>query len=238
MSIHLPQLQHPKGMLTTQDISCITDNMFFCLTCIKCPSIVYIGETGRRLSDPFREHRRGVINGKNDLPLLAFLNQANHYHTLKDMKVAVLKAGLTNQDYCKKQEKCFISDVELCGSVGINQDFSFSWITHFFAYSRRRALPRPARALAIVCNRARELIQIYFAFSDWLRSPGKFFITNWHLTYLEDANNIPSIRWYELWYTIDQPRFQGRQPSCLFLSELKKKMAFTTIRRRNSWISN
>ena len=160
MSIHLPQLQHPKGMLTTQDISCITDNVVYCLTCIKCPSIVYSGETGRGLADRFREHRRDVINGKNDLPLPTFFNQANHYrwflgvadtndviqkiektlnnthtttqkltnnsfrntkkhphyHTLKDMKVAVLKAGLANQDYCKKQEKCLISHVELYGS--------------------------------------------------------------------------------------------------------------------------
>ena len=116
MSIQLPQLQHPKGMLTTQDISCITDNVVYCLTCIKCPSIVYIGETGRRLADCFREHRRDVINGKNNLPLPAFFNQANHYHTLKDMKVAVLEAGLANQDYCKKQEKRLISDAELNGS--------------------------------------------------------------------------------------------------------------------------
>ena len=116
MSIHLPKLQHPKGMLTTQDISCITGNVVYCLTCIKCPSIVYIGETGRRLADRFREPRKDVINEKNDLPLPAFFNQANHYRTLKDMKVAVLKAGLVNQDYCKKQEKCLTSDVELYGS--------------------------------------------------------------------------------------------------------------------------
>ena len=32
------------------------------------------------------------------------------------MKVAVLKAGLANQDYYKKQEKRLISDVELNGS--------------------------------------------------------------------------------------------------------------------------
>ena len=116
MSIHLPQLQHPKGVLTTQDTSCITDNVVYYFTCIKRPSIVYIGETGRRLADRFREDRRDVINEKNDLPLPAFFNQANHYHTLKDMKVAVLKAGLANQDYCEQQEKRLISDVELYGS--------------------------------------------------------------------------------------------------------------------------
>ena len=85
---------------------------------------------------------------------------------------------------------------------GLNQDFSFSWITHLFAYSRRRALPRPA--LALVCNRARELISQtflkvyslyiinskYFVFSDWLQSPGQFLITNWRLPYLEEMRVI------------------------------------------------
>ena len=67
---------------------------------------MYIGETGRRLADPFREHRRDVINGRNDLPVPAYFNQANH--TLEEMKVAVLKAGQANQEYRKKQEMTLI----------------------------------------------------------------------------------------------------------------------------------
>ena len=30
----------------------------------------------------------------------------------------------------------------------------------------------------------------YFAFSDWLQSPELFFITNWRLQYLEDADSM------------------------------------------------
>ena len=33
----------------------------------------------------------------------------------------------------------------------------------------------------------------YFAVSDWLQSPGWFFMTNWWLPYLADASNVPSI---------------------------------------------
>ena len=95
----------PKGHVNiTGHFSCITDNVVYCLTCAKCPSTVYIGETG--LADRFREHRRDVINGRNDLPVPAHFNQANH--TVEHMKVAVLKAGLANQDYRKKQEMRFI----------------------------------------------------------------------------------------------------------------------------------
>ena len=92
----------PKGhVYITGHFSCITEHVVYCLSCTKCPSIVYIGETGRRLADCFREHRRD-INGRNDLPVPARFNQPNH--TLEDMKVAVLKAGLANQEYRKKQE--------------------------------------------------------------------------------------------------------------------------------------
>lgn len=48
-------------------------------------------------------------------------------------------------------------------------------------------------------------------------------ILNWHSPYLEDVSNIPSTRWYKLWYTIDQPPFQARQPSFLSTSELEIK---------------
>ena len=83
-------------------IPAVTDNVVYCLTCITCPSTVYIGEIGRSLADRFREHRRDVINGRNDLPVPAHFNQENH--TLEDLKVAVLRAGLANQEYLKKQE--------------------------------------------------------------------------------------------------------------------------------------
>ena len=71
---------------------------------------MYIGETGRRLADRFRENRRDVINGRYDLPVPPHFNQTNH--TLEDMKVAVLKAGLANQEYRKKQEMKLIFKYE------------------------------------------------------------------------------------------------------------------------------
>jgi len=48
--------------------------------------------------------------------------------------------------------------------------------------------------------------------------------------YSTSAISYPTrIRGIVVKYTIYQPRFQARQPSCLFLSELKKKMASTAI---------
>ena len=70
----------PKGHVNIWGhFSCITDNVVYCLTCIKCSSTVYIGETGRRLADRFREHRRHVINGRNDLYLLTSTRPITHW---------------------------------------------------------------------------------------------------------------------------------------------------------------
>ena len=78
---------------------------------------MYIGEIGRRLADRFREHPRDIINGRNDLPVPAHFDQANH--TLENMKVAVLKADLANQEYRKKQEMRSIFNYGTVGPSGL-----------------------------------------------------------------------------------------------------------------------
>ena len=62
---------------------------------------------------------------------------------------------------------------------------------------------------------------------------GKKEISNWCFPYLEDASNIPSIRWY-IW--LETRLIDGRfswKGSRLFTSELKI-IAFKVIQRRNS----
>ena len=141
MLIHHPNYNTQRACFNTGHFSCITEHVVYCLSCTKCPSIVYIGETGRRLADRFRKHRRDIINGRNDLPVPAHFNQPNH--TLEDIKVAVLKAGLANQEHRKKQEMRLIFKYGTVGSRGLNQDLSFTRITplppFFLAYSRALA---------------------------------------------------------------------------------------------------
>lgn len=111
---------------------CITEHVVYCLSCTKCPSTVYIGETGPTFADRFREHCRDVINGRNDLPVPAHFNSTNH--TLDDMKVVVLKEGLANQDYRKKQEMSLIFKYgTMCPSVTLTKTL-VSHESLFFAY--------------------------------------------------------------------------------------------------------
>ena len=62
---------------------------------------------------------------------------------MEDIKVAVLKAGLANQEYRKKQEMRLIFNYGTVGPKGLKQDFSFTWITPplliytFFVYYLR-----------------------------------------------------------------------------------------------------
>ena len=70
------------------------------------PGVVYIGETGRRLGDRFREHRLDVIKKKVALPVPAHF--AGMYHQLKDMQVAVIRAGLPERDKRIREEMRFI----------------------------------------------------------------------------------------------------------------------------------
>ena len=47
--------------------TCITSQLIYCISCHKCPGVVYIGETGRSLSDHFW---LDVIKKKVALPIL------------------------------------------------------------------------------------------------------------------------------------------------------------------------
>ena len=49
-----------------------------------------------------------------------------HIKVFGNMKVAVLKAGLANQEYRKKQEMRLIFKYGTVGPRGLNQDFSFT----------------------------------------------------------------------------------------------------------------
>ena len=86
---------------------------------------VYIGETGRRFADRFREHRLDVLHKKSDLPVAQHFN--NPGHSLGDVRVAVLKSGLARMDVRQRDEMRQIFKFQTLAPRGINRDFSFLW---------------------------------------------------------------------------------------------------------------
>ena len=102
--------------------SCTSTNVIYCITCDKCPKI-YIGETGRRLSDRFAEHLRSARNNDADKPVARHFNSLNHYPT--DMKVCALLPISGGNDNRKRQEKRLIYRLGTTFPDGLNERFSF-----------------------------------------------------------------------------------------------------------------
>ena len=60
-----------RSIKITDHFTCTSANVIYCITCTYCNKI-YIGDTGRRLGDRFREHLRDMErNDKNTFKLVA-----------------------------------------------------------------------------------------------------------------------------------------------------------------------
>ena len=70
-----------QSVKVTDHFTCITTNVIYCITCTLCKKI-YIGETGRRLADRFREHLRDAEQNNTDAskPVARHFNLPNHSH--------------------------------------------------------------------------------------------------------------------------------------------------------------
>ena len=115
----------PGGQIKiTGHFTCTSDNVIYCISCRKCPVSVYIGETGRRLADRFREHRLDVLHKKSDLPVAIHFNSPGH--SLEDILVAVLRSGLSKRDVRQREEMRQIFKFQTLAPHGMNRDFSFT----------------------------------------------------------------------------------------------------------------
>ena len=103
---------------------------------------IYIGETGRRLGDPFREHLRDVENNDKEAskPVARHFNLANH--SQEHMAVCGLSLLLGNTESRKNIEEKFIFQIGTLSPCGINERFSFllfSYIILLFVSTNHEA---------------------------------------------------------------------------------------------------
>ena len=84
---------------------------------------LYIGETGRRLSDRFAEHLRSVRNNGVDKPVARHFNAANH--SISDMKFCAISPNSGGNDSRKRHEKRLIFKIGTIHPHGLNERFSF-----------------------------------------------------------------------------------------------------------------
>ena len=109
----------------TDHFTCTSANVIHCITCTYCNKL-YIGETGRRLGDRFREHLRDVERNDKDAskPVARHFNLPNH--SKQHMAVCGLSLHLGSSESRKTLEQKFIFQIGTLNPHGINERFSFN----------------------------------------------------------------------------------------------------------------
>ena len=104
----------------TDHFTCFSANVIYCITCALCKKI-YIGETGRRLADRFREHLRDVEKNDTDAskPVARHCNLPNHSH--HNMTICGLSLHHGNTESPKNLEQKFIFQLGTLYPHGINE---------------------------------------------------------------------------------------------------------------------
>ena len=97
----------------------------YCITCTLRKKL-YIGETGRRLGDRFREHLRDVEkDGKNaSKPVARYFNLPNH--SMQHTAVCGLSLNQGSTESRKTLEQKFMFQIGNLNPHGINERFSFN----------------------------------------------------------------------------------------------------------------
>ena len=116
----------PKRSIKITDcFTCTPANVIYCITCTLCKKI-YIGETGRRLGDRFREQLREVERNDKDTskPAARHFNLPNH--SSQHMMICGLSLHQGNMESRKNLEQKFIFQIGTLNPHGINERFLFN----------------------------------------------------------------------------------------------------------------
>ena len=123
---NVEKISGPKRSITITDhFTCTSANVIYCITCTFCKKL-YIGETGRRLGDRFREHLRDVEKDENNAskPIARHFNLPNH--SKQHMAVCGLSLHQGSTESRKTLEQKFIFQIGSLNPHGINERFSFN----------------------------------------------------------------------------------------------------------------
>ena len=113
-------------LLSLCDVCSADDCRSNCITCTLCRKL-YIGETGRRLGDRFREHLRDVEKDDQNTskPVVRhFKNLPNHSN--QHMVVCGLSLHQGSTESRKTLAQKFIFQIGTLNPNGINERFSFN----------------------------------------------------------------------------------------------------------------
>ena len=115
---------HKRSVKITDRFTCTSANVIYCITCTLCNKL-YIGETGGRLGDRFRERLRDVEKNDKD----ASRPVARHFHLPNHSKKHMAICGLSRLQVRRKAARIWnknSSSKSALNPHGINERFSFN----------------------------------------------------------------------------------------------------------------
>ena len=124
--LNTSKISGPKRSVKITDrFMCTSANIIYCITCTLCNKL-YIGETGRRPDDQFREHLRDVEENDKDASKPVARRFNLHSHSKQHMAICglCLHQGATESRKNLKQK--FIFQIGTLNPHGINERFSFN----------------------------------------------------------------------------------------------------------------
>ena len=122
-SFEASRVKGPKGSHQVNGhFDCTTSNIIYCITCTLC-SKLYIGESGRKLGDHFREHLLDTKNKGLDLskPVARHFNLPGHSH--EHMEICGINLHLGNNETRKRKEQRLIFKLGTLAPNGIKERF-------------------------------------------------------------------------------------------------------------------
>ena len=123
---NIEKISGPKRSIKITDHStCTSANVIYCISCTSCKKL-YIGETGRRQGERFREHLRDVEGNDKGAskPAARHLNLPNH--SKQHMAICGLSLQLGSSESRKTLGQKFIFQIGALNSLSINEPFSFN----------------------------------------------------------------------------------------------------------------
>jgi hypothetical protein len=113
----------PKSTFQIKDhFNCTSSNLVYCIQCSACNSL-YIGETGRRLGDRFRDHLYDIRKKDLTKPVSRHFN--SHNHSESDITVFGLMFSRGDNQSRKTIEMRLIHSLGTVNPHGINERFAF-----------------------------------------------------------------------------------------------------------------
>jgi hypothetical protein len=118
-----PAVSFPKGSFEVRaGFSCVSRNLIYTIVCLRCHK-KYIGETGRRLGDRFREHIYDISRHSSS-PVAVHFNAHDH-EGIADIRVTGLLSCSSDDRNRLSLENRMIFRLGTLSPLGLNVNHNF-----------------------------------------------------------------------------------------------------------------